>query len=363
MSLLIRGAALSLFMVAVGLLPGCTPIGGEGRPQVGITRAPAWGASGAITGTVRHVVPNDYAVAVYLYNESQGGWWNAPDFLAPLTSIGGDGSWSVESGAGARVQNSDVVAAFLVPSGADVPLVAGVTELPNTLFNLAVASYYLERGDGGNARLVVFSGYQWRVGAGSVAPGPTEVDDNTEQVWVDGEGKLHLTLAPRDGAWTGSALTLREPQGMGLYQWFLGSSVEDLDPNVVLSLSLYASASASEGLDIEFGRWGNASAQNAQYVVQPGDEAMRSVFDMPSAAPTMNGIDWQQDFVIFRTTTGTQFVFPNPADLIADFRYNQDGIPQDKSIPAQMALWLFNGQPPTDGQPVEVVLEGFAFTL
>jgi hypothetical protein len=363
---LIRSGLLVLLSVFIGLLTGCMPIDGEGRPQIEIIRALPLGSAGLIEGTVRHVRPGDFTVAVYLHSEEHGGWWTVPDFLNPVTSIGGDGSWSADPGESARAQNADVLAAFLLRSGVEAPLLGGVGDLPEELLSAAEAAYYLERRNDGNARLIEFSGYAWRVAA-DVPPGgagSTPLDDSPEQVWVDPEGRLHLNLVLREGVWQGSALTLRHPLGMGLYLWRVTSPLNALDPNIVFNLSLYAPvpAAAAEGLDIEFSRWGLPAAQNAQFVVQPGEqEDSRLVFDMPPDAPTLHGIDWQRAFVNFRSTTGDRFVIPAPGDLIAEFRYNQADIPQSMNTAAHIGLGLFNGQPPSNGQPVEVVLESFAF--
>lgn len=359
----IRVCFCGFLAISAVFLAGCEPLGGAGRPQITVTSAPRLGDAGAIEGAVRHVHPGSYGVAVYLHNAEQGGWWNVPNFIAPLTGIEGNGAWSVDPGAGVRIQRADVVAAFLVPTGREVPLLGGAGALPEELLETAAASYYLERSPGGNVRLVPFSGYLWRV-----APAGPQTDlgaprwgDSPEQVWVDQEGRLHLHIQQHAGVWQGCALTLRQPLGHGLYLWRVASPLHTLDPNSLFSLSLFPHASAAEGLDIEFSRWGNPGAENAQFVVQGGVEENRLVFTMPPVTPTLHGIDWQHAFVNFRSTTGDRFTLPAPEDLIAEFRYNQEGIPRSQEVPAQIVLSLHNNQPPTDGQPVAVVLESFAY--
>ena len=38
------------------------------------------------------------------------------------------------------------------------------------------------------------------------------------------------------------------------------------------------------------------------------------------------------------------------------------GIPKPGGQNARLNLWLFNGAAPSNGQPVEVIVSGFAFT-
>ena len=54
--------------------------------------------------------------------------------------------------------------------------------------------------------------------------------------------------------------------------------------------------------------------------------------------------------------TSTQFAIwqyqpPDPASFIGD-----------KPMPVEINLWLFKGQPPKDGQQIEVIIRSFNFT-
>ncbi|MDP2791636.1 MAG: hypothetical protein Q8O15_07770 [Rectinemataceae bacterium] len=54
-----------------------------------------------------------------------------------------------------------------------------------------------------------------------------------DQVWVDGEGRLHLMLQNRAGVWTASELMAKKDAGYGIYSFDVEGSVHDLDPNIV----------------------------------------------------------------------------------------------------------------------------------
>ena len=63
-------------------------------PRLEWTRLPAYGSLDDVEGQAFNVDPSAYAVALYIYI---GGWWTKPTFEAPLTRLGDDGGWRIDS--------------------------------------------------------------------------------------------------------------------------------------------------------------------------------------------------------------------------------------------------------------------------
>ena len=64
------------------------------------------------------------------------------------------------------------------------------------------------------SKTLTFSGYDWTVKSGAnIGPGPNNWDENN--VWVDEQGELHLSLTSRDGKWYCSQVAMKERLGFG----------------------------------------------------------------------------------------------------------------------------------------------------
>ncbi len=112
-------------------------------------------------------------------------------------------------------------------------------------------------------------------------------------------------------------------------------------------------------IDIEFSRWGEDTALNTQYVVQPWDVSgnrLRFALEL-SGAESSHRFDWQPESIQFESRDGDGTVlqswsYANAANILPAGGGN-----------ARINLWLFNGQAPSDGKEVEVVIKSFKFTL
>jgi hypothetical protein len=203
------------------------------------------------------------------------------------------------------------------------------------------------------ARTITFSGYTWRVksSADVVGPGPNRFSDTTDNVWVDGLGRLHLKLARSRGRWYCAEVVNTQTLGRGRYTFELDSPVAGLDPSAVLGLFTWSDDPAynNREIDIEFSRWGDAAdPTNGQYVVQPYDRTgnLRR-FTQPAVSPTTVSFDWQAGAVAFAGPTA--------------WTYSGPDVPPPGSEHVRMNLWLFRGAPPLNGKSVEVVVKRFSF--
>ncbi|MGA7303715.1 MAG: glycosyl hydrolase family 18 protein, partial [Rhodothermales bacterium] len=218
-------------------------------------------------------------------------------------------------------------------------------------------------------RTIQFSGRTWIVKSAEssvVGPGPNYFSDKGPDVWVDESDRLHMRIVNRDGKWFSSEVITEEPLGYGAYTFTLASRIDQIDPNAVLGLFTWDTGAPEYNyreIDIEFSKWGNASdPTNSQYVVQPWDTPgnlvrFTTALDADFSTHTF---DWQQNSVQFSSNQG----HGDPlGGEIFSWDYTGDDVPPEgtNSGNARINLWLTNGQPPTDGQDIEVIIESFTY--
>jgi YVTN family beta-propeller protein len=331
-------------------------------PALELVYVPAYGSFEDLHGRVRGVDPGDHKVAVYIY---VSGWWTKPYWDAPLTAIQSDGSWSCDITTGGMDQFATQIAAFLVPNGFSPPLMAGESVLPAELFEHSVANVLVERE--APFREIEFSGRTWRVKAseGPVGPGPNYFSDREEDVWVDGDGRLHMSIVHRDGRWYCTEVISSESFGYGVYSFTLSSRVDTLDKIAVLGLFTWDDTAPEHNyreIDIEFARWGAETGNNAQYVVQPWDHPEnlhRFRLDLTGDLST-HSFDWRASSVQFSSFQGHASL-PAPGDELQSWLYTGPDVPPAGKENARINLWLMNGYPPSDGQRIEVIVDAFDF--
>ena len=204
---------------------------------------------------------------------------------------------------------------------------------------------------------VAFAGYDWTIKTSTsrVGPGPNVFD--ARNVSVDDNGRLHLRVAKRRGTWTSAEVILDRSLGYGTYSFDVATPLGAFDPNVVLGMFTWSDDPAENHreIDIEFGRFGDPAGPNAHYAVQPyytpGNTSLWSIGD---DAPTRHSFRWSPGEVVFSSlSSGLQ---------LNSWTYSGTGVPTPGDAAARINLWLFGGNPPTDGRPEEVVFSGFEFS-
>jgi len=114
-------------------------------------------------------------------------------------------------------------------------------------------------------------------------------------------------------------------------------------------------------IDIEFAKWGQPNpADNAQYVVQPWDKPG----NLEPFLMALNGdysthyINWQASSIHFKSIHGHHPEPSTPDHLIYEWLYIGSDIPAaEEALRVHINLWLFQGNPPSDGQEVEVIVK------
>lgn len=225
---------------------------------------------------------------------------------------------------------------------------------------LATASTTLAAGKPGYPDKITWSGESWAIktSRSPVGPGPNVFSKSN--VAVDAQGGLHLRIA-RDGsgAWTTAEIIGPRTYGYGTYTFTIDSAVDDLDPNVVLGLFTWSDRArfAHREIDIEFARWGSATdPTNAQFVVQPHDVATHlRRFSQPPGMDTTHRFTWRPGRIDWESRDAA-------GGIIAAYSYTGADVPPTGDERVRLNLWLFGGNAPSDGQPVEVVIRSFGFT-
>jgi hypothetical protein len=215
-------------------------------------------------------------------------------------------------------------------------------------------------------RTIQFSGYEWHVknsASGKVGPGPNYFSDSLDNVWVDAAGQLHLRITRRGNRWYCAEVVSKLSLGHGTYRWYVGSPVGNFDENVVLGLFTWDNDPAynNREIDIEFARWGNPRAQNAQYVVQPSGPANLRSWDIPAQLVTStHTFKWLPDSVAFQSLSGLFDLPPAPSYVLQQWMAT-NGVPPAGAEHAEANLWLFLGRRPSANNSVEVVFKAFEF--
>lgn len=218
-----------------------------------------------------------------------------------------------------------------------------------------------------DTRTIRWSGYTWWVKTSKepVGPGPNWFSDSARNAWVDQQGRLHLRITYQNGRWHCAEVVCAQSLGYGTYRFYVASPVSNMDPHVVLGLFTWSDdpAYANREIDIEFATWGDgASSLNAQYVVQPATEERSHRFHMDRRIRTsVHSFTWLENSVSFLSVRGAK---PNPAsptDIIQEWKFASENIPQRGDENPRINLWLVRGKPPQNGREVEVVISRFEF--
>ena len=330
-----------------------------------ITNLPAYGSTSPLSGVVLNANPATNTVAVFIYVPGYG-WVTKPTCAQPLTTIQTNGSWSANVTTGGGDVNATRFAALLVSSNFNQPCVDGLANLPTNVYAQTIAKTVVTRPSPG-VRFLSFSGYDWWVknSAGLVGPGPNYFSDSTSNVWTDANGWLHLRITRRSSAWQCAEIISARTFGTGNYRFELNSPVDNINTNVTLGLFTWSDdlAFADREIDVECGRWNNpADTNNSQFVVQPYDAASHLVrYRVPTGLTNSTHLFvWNTNHVSFQAQSNSYAA--TATNLISgSFFTNAAAVPLSGDECVHLNLWLFQGNPPTDNNQVEVVIKGFNF--
>jgi hypothetical protein len=213
-----------------------------------------------------------------------------------------------------------------------------------------------------------FAGLEWAAKHGpDMGPGPNMWD--RRNVWVDDQGRLHLTISLRDGKWTCAEVSTTQRLHFGTYDFQTIGRLDQFDANVVLGLFNYpprdVGPDTTHEIDIEFARWGHADAPVGNFTVWPAKDELKQTshtFDVRlNSSVTTHRFDWQRDRITFASMHGQPGDSEQPISRwLFDRRPVADHI-STAPMPLHLNLWLFQGRAPTDGKEVEVIIKSFSY--
>ena len=344
-------------------------------PSIIITNLPAFGSQDNLSGLVLNANPATNCVAVFIYvggnwaNNYVGNWFSKPSCASQLTRIGPDGSWTANIVSTGSDTNATEIAAFLVPTNYNQPCVNGATELP--IPQQAEAVVYADRVNP-SARQFNFSGYGWwvKTSAGGLAgPGPNYFSDSTNNVWVDAQGLLHLKITYTNNEWQCAEIISDRSFGYGQYRFTVSTPVNSLGTNAVLGMFTYSYDSAynDREIDIEQSRWGYGYGPNnvEDYAVAPVGAGQELNFALPAGVTnSTHCFTWQSGYqytnIAFQSLNGNFASLPAATNVLENWNCSL-GVPPAGGEQVHINLWLFRGNPPTNNQPVEVIISQFEF--
>jgi len=207
-------------------------------------------------------------------------------------------------------------------------------------------------------RILEFGGLSWTVRrtAGPSAPGPNVFRDSEDQVRIDEEGRLVLSVLRRGEFWTASEIIARSATGYGTYRFEVEGSARSLDPGIVFGFFTWDPNPGlhNRELDIELSRWGDPEGPEGWFTVQPYDRpGNQDSFRLPPASVYRFEMRWEPGSVSFTSRADGREV------RAWTFRGE---VPDPGKARVRFNLWLFRGAPPAGPGPYEVVVSDFEFT-
>lgn len=224
--------------------------------------------------------------------------------------------------------------------------------------------------NGREGDVLTFSGRKWDIKNEFQGPGPNFFRSHPNDIFIDNNGYLHLTVSERDGQWNCTEVISQDNLGYGTYIWTIEGDPVNIDRNIVLGLFTWDNntfqTDANSEVDIEFAKWGDPEEEyTLQYGVQPiafGPYNEERV-DKPEE-PNSNWIGvsthtftWTDTLITWQSWKGEQYG-TRPPDASWSFDLNNPGkrkfegnnISDRVVIPApgettnaRMNLWLVNG--------------------
>ena len=245
--------------------------------------------------------------------------------------------------------------------------------------------------NGRNGDFLTFSGMQWEIkhSENLLGPGPNYFSDHPNDVWIDDQNYLHLSVHEREGKWFSTEVVSVDTFGYGTYVFTIEGDLKNIDKNIVLGLFTWDNNTfqeqANSEVDIEFAKWGVDTVQNTlQYGVQPinfGNFNPERVFKPSISSDYWIGVSthaftWTDTLITWQSWDGSEYGDGPP---LATWSFNLDNPPRIKFegenqsdpviIPApgnttnaRMNLWLVNGPDgPFNKFNQEVIIQKFQF--
>lgn len=212
----------------------------------------------------------------------------------------------------------------------------------------------------GQPGILQWSGYTWQVRPSQInaAPGPNAWSDSLANARVEAGDVLRLAITPDSPQWR--CVEVEGPSlGYGRYSFEVATNPNTFDHKPVLGLFTYDDGDDGSHeyreIDIEYSAWGDSSApRNSWFTVWHGGTGYQSDHGFSATGPYTSQFTWQPGQIYFSTHDAT-------GELLGEHIVNGTVYsPATETI--RLNLWLYDGTPPVDGQPVVVYINKFTFT-
>ena len=288
-----------------------------------------------------------------VYSKTGSLWWVQPLVTSPFTSIFPDHSWRNEVHLG-----MDYAVLLVDPSYDPAPVLA---QLPDR--GQGVAAVAVTPGQEKSSSFFVnFSGFTWRVRWKPSDRGGTSNPYNPDNVYTDRSGALHLRIIKRGQQWTCSEVNLTRSLGYGTYS-FTVEDISNLEPSVVFGMFTWDYSNLQElgELDLNMTRWGDPTAQNAEFVIQPPVVPGNVARFMAPPGKLKHTIVWEPG----RVTMSTARASGRSGESVISHHVFTSELPIPGFESIRMSLYVYrspNGKSPGLQHPVEVVVDRFEFS-
>ncbi len=240
---------------------------------------------------------------------------------------------------------------------------------------------------------LTFSGMKWDIKIykeQTWGPGNNYFTNHPNDIFIDDNGYLHLTVTERNGKWWCTEVISQEAMGYGTYIWTIQGNPVNIDQNIVIGLFTWDNftfqTQANSEVDIEFSKWADADQDTTlQYGVQPinfGPYFPERDYKPKVEPSTWNGVSthaftWTEDSIYWESWQGDQYGNGEP---IAKWTFDKNNPPRVKNeggnssnpivIPApgnntnaRMNMWLVQGANVGPVLPIrhEIIIRKFEY--
>ena len=213
-----------------------------------------------------------------------------------------------------------------------------------------------------SARTIQWAGRNWNVKSGYGGPGYNYWSDSTDNVWVDGDGYLHLKVTKSNDTWYCAEIISLDDYKFGDFRFQVATDIPSLDTNLVGGFFTYLND--WKEIDLEFARqFSGMTGENSSFASQPWDVPGNThYFTTPTVTDdlTTHRFVWTNDQIYFQSYEGHGSP-PSSAGSIEDWTYTGDWIPQEAS-PLHLNLYIFSQasvrRVPSDTNHTELIIRG-----
>lgn len=215
-----------------------------------------------------------------------------------------------------------------------------------------------------------WSGYDWTVKSGDkLGPGPNRW--KSENVRLDAQGRLHLTVGQDASGWACGEIACTRRFHFGLYEFHTVFPLERLDPNLVVGLFNYppreVGPDQTNEIDIEWSRWGDPKFPAGNFTLWPGKVGAKSVSHTfeppPGIVEATHRFWWLPDRIVWQCLRGHVRQQEQKGEFARwEFKPTADsGLIPQQPLPLLINFWLMRGRPPQNNSEETVIVSRFAY--